>query len=421
MAADRPPPRPGSRPVERPTDHRGRFVPDGSWPPGRGAPDRLERVRRFVNTKNPESGADHFETSASLSAWLRREGYPAGPPVTAQDRVRVVEVREALRELAHANHESSPVSDEAGGVGPSTAHAFARLDEVAAERPVVVRLAPSPRLIPTMPGVDGVLASLLATVHDAMVAGTWGRMKACRNHHCRWVFYDHSKNGSGAWCSTAACGSRMKVRAYRARQRARGGPGGPPLRQPGGAMKPTFHALAAPTLAIGMLLGASACGNDGGGTSPAVPDGSFCDVVLAWSDGVVGTLNQFSRESPDVADVSARRALYLKAWDGLGDLSAWVDAAADRAPEATRVEIHGAADRVRDELAVGRKHAESLSDAAYEFASVQDGTLFTSTEKSRSLVYRTLDDLRGQLGDTTVPSACGRHTEPVTLPIMTAP
>ena len=94
----------GSRAADRPTDHRGRFVPDGSWPPGRGAPEPLERVRRFVNTANPESGADHFETPASLAAWLEREGY-GRPRVTERDRTRAVLLRAAVRELAIANHE----------------------------------------------------------------------------------------------------------------------------------------------------------------------------------------------------------------------------------------------------------------------------------------------------------------------------
>jgi predicted RNA-binding Zn ribbon-like protein len=200
------------RAVERPTDHRGRFVPDGSWPPGRGAPEPLERVRRFVNTANPESGADHFETTASLAAWLEREGY-GRPRVSERDRTRAVLLRAAVRELAMANHE--------GGAGEHhAAEANRLLDGLAADLPLVVRCAPGPALVPVSAGVDGALATLLATVHDAMVAGTWSRLKACRNSHCRWAFYDHSRNRSGAWCSELACGSRMKVRAYRARQRA---------------------------------------------------------------------------------------------------------------------------------------------------------------------------------------------------------
>lgn len=200
------------RAADRPTDHRGRFVPDGSWPPGRGAPEPLERVRRFVNTANPESGADHFETPASLAAWMEREGY-GRPRVTERDRTRAVLLRAAVRELAIANHE--------GGVGGShAAEAHRLLDGLAGDLPLVVRFSPGPELAPVAEGVDGALSSLLATVHDAMVAGTWPRLKACRNTHCRWAFYDHSRNSSGAWCSELACGSRMKVRAYRARQRA---------------------------------------------------------------------------------------------------------------------------------------------------------------------------------------------------------
>jgi predicted RNA-binding Zn ribbon-like protein len=200
------------RPTDRPTDHRGRYVPDGSWPPGRGAPEPLERVRRFVNTANPESGADHFETPASLAAWMEREGY-GRPRVTERDRTRAVLLRAAVRALAIANHEGS-------ADGPPAAEACRLLDGLAADLPLVVRCSPCPELVPVPAGVDGVLASLLATVHDAMVAGTWSRLKACRNSHCRWAFYDHSRNRSGAWCSELACGSRMKVRAYRARQRA---------------------------------------------------------------------------------------------------------------------------------------------------------------------------------------------------------
>ncbi len=213
----------GRRAAPRPTDHRGRYVPDGSWPPGRGAPEPLERVRRFVNTANPESGADHFETPASLAAWLEREGY-AVPRVTERDRTRVVLLRAAVRELAIANHEGG-----AGRTPRRRGHPAARRSLPGSSRSSSAG-HPGRQLVPVSTGVDGALSGLLAIVHDAMVAGTWSRLKACRNSHCRWVFYDHSRNSSGAWCSELACGSRMKVRAYRARQRAGrdATPDGPP-------------------------------------------------------------------------------------------------------------------------------------------------------------------------------------------------
>jgi hypothetical protein len=179
----------------------------------------------------------------------------------------------------------------------------------------------------------------------------------------------------------------------------------------------------------GLAVGVSACSGGGDDAATvsrargryATPEGSFCDVVLRWSDAVVGSINQFSMQSPDASDPAARKAMYLDVWDGLSDLSLWVDAAADRAPADTQAELRRAATRVRDELTIGRARAAGLPDSSYELASVRNGTLFTSTEKTRDVVYQTLDDLRAALGEGQVPVACGRHTEPVTLPVMTAP
>jgi hypothetical protein len=66
---------------------------------------------------------------------------------------------------------------------------------------------------------------LLATVIGAITSGTWRRLKACPD--CRWVFYDHTRNGSKRWClmyaggpDGRACGTIAKVRRYRGRQAA---------------------------------------------------------------------------------------------------------------------------------------------------------------------------------------------------------
>src|SRR5215203_3767866 len=72
-------------------------------------------------------------------------------------------------------------------------------------------------LDPGAGGVDGALARLAAVVVDAMDDGTWSRLKPCRNHGCRWLFYDHSTNRSGTWCTMSVCGNRRKARAYRRR------------------------------------------------------------------------------------------------------------------------------------------------------------------------------------------------------------
>ncbi|WP_216206692.1 CGNR zinc finger domain-containing protein [Amycolatopsis aidingensis] len=68
----------------------------------------------------------------------------------------------------------------------------------------------------------GLAAELLAAVFSAAAAGRLRRLKACPD--CRWVFYDHTRNGRKRWClmyaggpEGRACGTIAKVRTYRQR------------------------------------------------------------------------------------------------------------------------------------------------------------------------------------------------------------
>ena len=74
-------------------------------------------------------------------------------------------------------------------------------------------------LAPGASGVAGALGRLLVISFEAMRQETWWRLKACRNEACRWIFYDTSKNRSGAWCSMATCGNRAKTLTYYRRHR----------------------------------------------------------------------------------------------------------------------------------------------------------------------------------------------------------
>ena len=61
---------------------------------------------------------------------------------------------------------------------------------------------------------------MVITCFEAIASGTWSRLKCCRNHACRWAFYDDSKNRSATWCSMQICGNRAKTRTYRTSKRA---------------------------------------------------------------------------------------------------------------------------------------------------------------------------------------------------------
>lgn len=174
------------------------------------APGRLDVVRAFVNTIDIEDGREELDSPERLRAWLAAHGLiPDGQPAADADLTHAIEVRESLRALLRVNNGE--------GIEPGVLDTLNRAGDRAPLR--VAFDAEGSVLAPANSGVDAALALLLAIVHDAMVAGSWTRLKACRNHTCAWAFYDHSKNRSGAWCSMSVCGSRSKARTYRQRRK----------------------------------------------------------------------------------------------------------------------------------------------------------------------------------------------------------
>jgi predicted RNA-binding Zn ribbon-like protein len=187
------------------------------------APGELAAVRGFVNTVDIEAGTDELGSPADLASWLVGLGLASGGVVARDaDLRRALALREALRELLLSNNDGRRVDPAAPAV----------LDEVASRAALRLRVAAdgSATLVAEGAGVDAALGRLLLIVYRAMEAGTWPRLKACRNDTCRWAFYDHSKNRSGHWCTMAVCGNRRKAQAYRSRRRGEAdgrGPGGP--------------------------------------------------------------------------------------------------------------------------------------------------------------------------------------------------
>ena len=180
----------------------------------KAAPGPLALVQALVNTQYGHGRFAHVELTSpeQLRAWLVAHGLLADDtPVTEGDFRRVLQLREALRSLLRANNETEMLASQVDVLNRLTSNA-----------PLTVRFHHDglPTLEPDIAGVDGTLARLVGLVFTAMTDGTWARLKACRNDRCQKAFYDTSKNRSGAWCSMAGCGSRLKARAYRHRHTA---------------------------------------------------------------------------------------------------------------------------------------------------------------------------------------------------------
>lgn len=157
-----------------------------------------------MNTIDDEHGRDDFGTAAGLAAWTREAGIGA---TASGDLRRARELRAALRALLLARHDSRHPPSSAIDV----------VNEIGRTVGVSVRCGASgspeiyaPRRQP--------LAEVVVHLFEAMVDGSWNRLKACPN--CAWAFYDASRNGSATWCSMQLCGNRLKARRYRRRHAA---------------------------------------------------------------------------------------------------------------------------------------------------------------------------------------------------------
>jgi predicted RNA-binding Zn ribbon-like protein len=197
--------------------YTGAVNPTYLWPqPGDRdpAPDvALHLLQDFVNTNDVEGGDDGLATPQLLRDWLAdRNLLDPSDGVPEPAWRRAIEIREGLRALGRVNN-GEPLDGEQ----------LAAMNRAAAEVPIVVGVGVADwRLRPAEAGVDGFLGGILAALARAMADGSWSRVKSCRNDTCRWLFYDHSRNRSGTGCTMDICGSRMKSRAYRSRQKAAG-------------------------------------------------------------------------------------------------------------------------------------------------------------------------------------------------------
>jgi predicted RNA-binding Zn ribbon-like protein len=65
-----------------------------------------------------------------------------------------------------------------------------------------------------------VQAEIAASLAMMMSEDEPSRIRICDNPNCLWVYYDDTRNRSKKYCDDKLCGNLMKVRRFRARQKA---------------------------------------------------------------------------------------------------------------------------------------------------------------------------------------------------------
>jgi predicted RNA-binding Zn ribbon-like protein len=183
----------------------------GGTPP---APGDLELVRAFLSLHDHEQGnPDGFPPSLeSLRWWLTsRALVEEEDHIKDQDLAWALRVRDAL---------TAKVRENMGAPADTTATEF--LNRAAEQTGLRVCFGcdeESPIHVEAT-GVRGAIGRILGSAFLAELDGRWERFRICHDPGCSSVFFDHSKNRSGKWCSMASCGNRAKVRAFRERQAA---------------------------------------------------------------------------------------------------------------------------------------------------------------------------------------------------------
>jgi predicted RNA-binding Zn ribbon-like protein len=72
---------------------------------------------------------------------------------------------------------------------------------------------------PGKPDAAGLLAPVAQALTHLLTEVDLGLVRRCEGDHCTLLFHDLTKSHRRRWCSMAGCGNRMKVAAFRARQK----------------------------------------------------------------------------------------------------------------------------------------------------------------------------------------------------------
>jgi predicted RNA-binding Zn ribbon-like protein len=178
------------------------------------APGDLELVRAFLSLHDHEQGnPDGLPPSLeSLRWWLTSKALvEEHDHIKDQDLAWALRVRDAL---------TTKVRENMGEPPDTTATEFLnRAAEQTGLRVCFGCSEDSPIHVEAT-GVRGAIGMILGSAFLAELDGRWERFRVCHDPGCSSVFFDHSKNKSGKWCSMASCGNRAKVRAFRERHAA---------------------------------------------------------------------------------------------------------------------------------------------------------------------------------------------------------
>ena len=155
----------------------------------------------LVNTVGDDRVPDPLDRYESFAEWAARVG------VIGESSARRLAV-------------FRPLAKGAGGPPQEALRRLVALAGAAVERGRLEAADGGFRLVWGGDHLERPLWPLAAAAVDLLRSGPLDRLKACAG--CPWLFLDTSRNRSRHWCTMDDCGSRSKMRRYRARRATAG-------------------------------------------------------------------------------------------------------------------------------------------------------------------------------------------------------
>ena len=178
-------------------------------------PDGQPLFVEFVNTLHWYEGApvELIGTDADFAAWLIEHGLPAGG--VAGHVLEVHRLREHARGLTEALAGQRPLRDA------DTTALEAALSAPTGSLTLVHTDSAQPKLgfATNAPDVSAFCFQIALSLALLLHSANRHRLKLCANPGCGFAFVDTSTNATRRWCFMRYCGNRVKVRAFRGRQR----------------------------------------------------------------------------------------------------------------------------------------------------------------------------------------------------------
>lgn len=165
-----------------------------------------------VGGRYSDAPAERLPDAAALGAWLRAHGLDV-TDCTAHDLIQARELREAIFELVEA----------AVLRRPPRAAALTAVDtasRAAANRTLLWDNENGFHLGDGPATVAGALATIALDTADLLTGPDRDRLHQCEAESCGTVFVASPGGRARRWCSSATCGNRERVRAFRATREA---------------------------------------------------------------------------------------------------------------------------------------------------------------------------------------------------------